>query len=40
MQARKAGVVCLEMRGLVTERFGRRRPLRNIYGVSMQKAGS
>jgi len=30
----------LEMRGLVTERFGRRRPLRNIYGVSMQKAGS
>ena len=40
MQARKAGVMYLEMRGLVTERFGRRRPLRNIYGVSMQKAGS
>jgi hypothetical protein len=40
MRARQGGVLVLEARGFMTERFGRERPLRNIYGVSMQKAGS
>ena len=40
MPARLTGVMLLEARGAVTERIGRRRPLRNIYGASMWKAGS
>ncbi len=40
MPARLAGAALLEIRGLATEHHGRRRPLRNVYGASMWKAGS
>jgi hypothetical protein len=39
-KARYGGALVLELRGLATERFGRPRPLRNIYGAGIQKAGS
>ncbi len=39
-RARAGGAAMLELRGLVTERVGRQRPLRNVYGVGMQKTGS
>jgi hypothetical protein len=38
--ARYGGAFLLEARGVATERFGHPRPLRNIYGAGIQKAGS
>ena len=39
-QVRLGGALLLELRGAATERFGRPRPLRNIYGAGVPKAGS
>src|SRR5207237_1835721 len=37
---RLGGSRLLELRGAASERFGRARPLRNIYGAGVPKAGS